>query len=132
MKLIVVRPLKDRLYKLFQTVVNRDVKEAVFSELFLKTTAIENESPNYRHLVLDLLPARLAANFEKKALQEINNENLRESLMRIGMELGEFLCEAGWYEEASKVLTQSLYVCLAENDLEGFKRSIKCLEKYAT
>ncbi len=85
---------------------------------------------DYRHLVLDLLPNRLAQRFEKKAMKEIGVEGLREGLMRRGMELGEFLCESGWFAEGAKVLSQCMFLCLAESQLEdGYKKSVKCLEK---
>lgn len=85
---------------------------------------------DYRHLVLDLLPNKLAQHFERKAMKEIGVEGLRENLMRRGMELGEFLCEAGWFAEGAKVLSQCMFLCLAETELmDGYRKSVKCMEK---
>lgn len=81
------------------------MNNAVFSELFGENS--DGDSiPCYRNVVLNLLPAKLAANFEAKALKGNDTSGTsREKLMALGMELGMCESQSKVLQVVSRILT---------------------------
>ncbi|ODN04723.1 hypothetical protein Ocin01_01958, partial [Orchesella cincta] len=82
MKLMQVKLKRDKLHKIFKTMINRDITQAIsnmISPICVPTVC--------RNIVESLVPARLAENFEEKCLVAIKSEGPHENLLKMGMQL---------------------------------------------
>ncbi|XP_011645034.1 amyloid protein-binding protein 2 [Pogonomyrmex barbatus] len=76
------------------------------------------------------ISAHLVINYNIYCFQERENSLSQEKLINLGLRLGGFLSDAGWYSESEQVLLTCKQLCLAHNENpKDWCRTLDCCHK---
>lgn len=72
----------------------------------------------------------LAISYDVCCLGVKVNKNAREKIINLGLKLGGFLSEAGWYVESERVLLACKELCVSDQEtLQNWCLTLNCCHK---
>ena len=74
--------------------------------------------------------SELAISYDVCCLGVRENNHTREKIINLGLKLGGFLSEAGWYSESERVLLTCKDLCISDNEnLQNWCLTLDCCHK---
>lgn len=72
----------------------------------------------------------LGMNYSEQCVEAMENPAARDKTINLGLRLGGFLSDAGWYVESEDVLLACKELCIANNQTpEDWCRTLDCCHK---